>query len=82
MKQLHLTKRHIILTLALSLTFACEEATDWDYETGDNGKLVVEAIITNELRHHEIFLSLTYDDINGTPPAGKWCFGKNEQRGR
>ncbi len=44
---------------------ACEEATDWDYQTGDNGKLVVEAIITNQQDRQEIKLSRSFDDING-----------------
>ncbi len=56
----------LALVLLLSIS-ACEEATDWDYETGENSKLVVEAIITNELKQQEIFLSLSYDDINGQP---------------
>ena len=59
MKSFHSIKRHIFLVLVLTLSFACEEATDWDYETGENGKLVVEAIITNELKKHEIFLGET-----------------------
>ncbi len=62
------TKRIILVLHAFCLLFlfqACEEPTNWDYQTGDNGKLVVEAIITNKQERQEIKLSRSFDDING-----------------
>ena len=46
---------------------SCEEASDWNFNTGENGQLVVDAIITNEMQIQEVQLSLSYDDLNGIP---------------
>ncbi len=48
--------------------FACEEAVDWDFERGENGVLVVDAILTDELIQQQLRLSLSYDDLNGEAP--------------
>ncbi len=48
---------------------ACEEETQWVLDAGDNGQLVVEATLTNELRTQEIRLSQSYDLLNGEAPA-------------
>lgn len=53
------------LLLGLTLFLSCEEATDWKLNVETNGKLVVDAILTNELRVQEIRLSQSYDDLNG-----------------
>lgn len=47
---------------------ACEEVTDWDFQEGDNGILVVEAILTNELVQQSVKLSLSYQGLNQEPP--------------
>ena len=47
------------------MTVSCEEKTDWNFHPEENGALVVEAIITNELKNQEVTLSLSYDDLNG-----------------
>ncbi len=57
------------LLFCLLLLLSCEEATDWDLKTGENGQLVVEAIMTNEAKRQEVLLSLSYDDLNGQPIA-------------
>ncbi len=51
------------------LFWSCEEATDWEFQPGENGRLVVESILTDELQRQEVFLSLSYDDLNGTAPS-------------
>lgn len=64
------TKRisYLIGTICLLLFLqACEETTDWDYQTGNNGELVVDAIIVNNLEIQEIQLSYSFDNIDGVP---------------
>jgi len=58
-----------LLSIFCLLVFsnACEESTDWDFQTGDNGKLVVDAIIVNKQELQEIKLTYSFDDIDGTP---------------
>ena len=78
------TRRTILLLSAFCLLIflqACEEATDWDFQNGKNGKLVVEAIITNKPETQEIKLSRSYDDINGIPApvSGAIVFINNGQ---
>ncbi len=48
--------------------FSCEEATDWPLQSEGNGQLVVEAIITNEVKYQAVWLSLSFDHLNETPP--------------
>lgn len=55
--------------LVLSAFAGCVETVDWELQAGDNGKLVVEAIITDERKRQEIRLSRSYDDLNGPTPA-------------
>jgi hypothetical protein len=57
------------LSLCVILFPACEEATDWELQSGENGQLVVEAVLTDERKIQEIRLSRSYDDLNGTAPA-------------
>ena len=47
---------------------SCEEETEWEYLTENNDRLVVDAVLTNELRFQEIRLSKSFNDLNGTPP--------------
>lgn len=46
---------------------SCEEITEWNYKTGDNHILTVEAIITDEFKYQEVLLSLSTIDINAIP---------------
>lgn len=59
------------MILSVMLLFAaCEEPVDWDFKAAENGALVVEAILTNELKTQGLKLSLSYVDWNGdTPPV-------------
>lgn len=54
-----------LITLCL---LACEEPTDWELHPEGNGALVVDALITNEFKTHEIKLSTTFDTPNEVPP--------------
>ena len=52
----------------ITVTFySCEEQVDWDFQSQENGVLVVDAIITDEFKKQEVFLSLSYDELNGQP---------------
>lgn len=64
--------KNIALLTALGLLIlfsACEETTDWELNPGTNGQLIVEAILTDELKQHEIRLSQSYPTLNGVAPA-------------
>jgi len=56
----------LLLLLAFS---ACEKSVDWELDTFEEPRLVVEAILTDENRVQEILLSRTYADLNGEAPA-------------
>ncbi len=56
------------IILVLMLTSSCEEARNWQLQAGENGALVVEGILTNEIRRQEIRLSLSYDGLGDVPP--------------
>ncbi|MEZ4992250.1 MAG: DUF4249 family protein [Saprospiraceae bacterium] len=56
------------LLLCLLIFSACEEVTEWELTPGDNGQLVVEAILTDERKFQEIRLSRSYDELNGNAP--------------
>ena len=57
-----------IFTLMGAL-FSCEESIEWELKPGANGLLVVDAVLTNELKHQEISLTLSYDQLNEAIPA-------------
>ncbi len=44
-----------VLPLLLG-ALACEEAVEWEFQPNDNNQLVVESIITNELKFQEVKL--------------------------
>lgn len=58
----------VLLAFAAGLA-ACEEVTAWELQSGDNGQLVVEAILTDELKTQEVRLSRSYDAIDGQAPS-------------
>lgn len=63
--------RLTILTLLIFCgIFSCEEAVDRPIAAKDTGLLVVEGVITNERKNHNITLTLPYKTQNGVaPPA-------------
>ena len=63
MKQLRFDN-YFLAFLFLGLFSSCEEQTDWNFQSLENGILVVEAIITNELKTQEVLLSISTNDLN------------------
>ena len=59
--------RYAFLIVLLIFVYSCEEITDWDFKSGDNGILAVEALITDEFKIHEILLSLSTARQNDIP---------------
>lgn len=59
--------KYIFLISILITALSCEEKIDWDFKPNANDALVVEAIITNELKTQEVRLSLSQNDLNGIP---------------
>ncbi len=55
----------IIFTVLLISLASCEEPVDWEFQPGENGTLVVDAILTDELGIQELRLTRSYDDLNG-----------------
>lgn len=58
------TRPYLILILLLA-TY-CQKVVDWDFQTNDRTRLVVDAILTDELVHQEIQLTLSFSEWNGT----------------
>ncbi len=54
--------------LMLGMLTACEEQTDWNFQSLENGALVVEAIITDEFKRQEVLLSLSTSGLNDEAP--------------
>ena len=58
----------LILPLLLSiLLISCEEKIDWPLDTNEPRVIVVEGVLTNEKKSHEVKISRPMADINGTP---------------
>jgi hypothetical protein len=55
---------YLLLILLLS---SCEEQTDWDLKTINNDFIVVDGIITNEMKVHSIILSKPVTGLNDPP---------------
>ena len=43
---------------------ACVEEVDWKLKSQDNGRLVVEAILTNQTKIQQVRLSLSFDELS------------------
>ncbi len=56
---------YLFWLLVLVTSLSCEEKRDWDFKPQENGNLVVDAVITNEFKFHEIRLSLSFSEQNG-----------------
>ncbi|MEO9806474.1 MAG: DUF4249 family protein [Reichenbachiella sp.] len=59
--------RYIVLLLCPWFILCCEESFDWKTEGLEEPLLVVEALLTNEKKRHQVKLSLTRDDLAQTP---------------
>ncbi|MFT4663334.1 MAG: hypothetical protein ACI8YQ_000467 [Polaribacter sp.] len=55
-----------LLSITLLLQNCGVEETNWDFQSGTNGKLVVESILTTEQKKQAVRLSLSRNDLNGT----------------
>jgi hypothetical protein len=58
----------LILPLILMVfLISCEEKIDWPLDTNEPKVIVVEGVLTNERKAHEVKISRPMADINGTP---------------
>lgn len=57
-------KKIVVSILVIFGATACVEVVDWPYYPSGEDKLIVEAILTDELKHQEIYLSQLRDSIN------------------
>ena len=56
------------------LLISCEEVTEWDINAQDKDLIVVEGLITNELKSHTIRLSRPIDELNDYPDVVSGAF--------
>jgi len=54
-----------ILLLLIVILFSCEEKTNWEIVPGDLNTVVVDAILTNEVKHQTVRLSKPFNNVNG-----------------
>ncbi|MEO9966319.1 MAG: DUF4249 family protein [Reichenbachiella sp.] len=60
--------KKLLYIIAIPLLFiCCEETFDWGTGGQNEPLLVVEALLTNENKRHEVSLSLTRDQLNESP---------------
>ena len=62
---------HITLLL---LFFSCEEKIDFNVESQETIRLVVEGMITNEIKAHQVRLSLPVRNLNENPQPVSGAF--------
>lgn len=53
--------------ILLLLLTSCEKTIDWPLDTNEPKVIVVEGVLTNERKAHEVKISRPMADINGTP---------------
>lgn len=63
-----------IYIAVLLILLACEEPTDWDVDQRDQDLIVVEGLITNELKPQNIKLSKTIHGLNEEPEPVSGAF--------
>ena len=63
-----ISNAHLLIFITL-LFFSCEEFSGWRIKPQEDNRLVVEAILTNEVTTQKIKLSQTYTIANGKAPA-------------
>ena len=49
------------------LLMSCEEKIDWPLDTNEPKVIVIEGVLTNERKAHEVKISRPMADLNGTP---------------
>ncbi len=49
------------------LLMSCEEKIDWPLDTNEPKVIVIEGVLTNEKKAHEVKISRPMADLNGTP---------------
>ena len=59
-----LYKKYLILLLPYFLFVSCETKTEWPIQYENNNTLIVDGLITNEVKAHEIRLSRTVASLN------------------
>jgi hypothetical protein len=68
--------------MGILVLMACEEPTEWEIDPGRNDLLVVEALITNEIKRHSIRLTKAVMSLNGSPtPATNATVAITDGRG-
>ena len=60
--------RLIFITFLLGSFLSCEESVVWELTPGENQKLVVDAILTDQGIRQKIWLSKSYDRVNEETP--------------
>ena len=60
---------YYLALLMLGMFASCEEQTDWDFQSLENGALVVEAILTDEFKRQEVILSRSSNGLNDEAPS-------------
>ncbi len=60
-------KKLLTYLLLLMLLVSCEEQTDWDLKKADNGFIIVDGIITNELKVQTVTIMKSVTTLNGIP---------------
>lgn len=56
------------------LLLSCEEKTDWELDTNEPKVIVVEGVLTDERKAHEVRISGPMTDPNGTPESVSGAF--------
>ncbi len=67
-------KKHLFHIILFLLFFSCEEKIDFNVESRETIRLVVEGMITNEIKAHEVKLSLPVRDLNENPQPVSGAF--------
>jgi len=60
-------KKLLTYILVLMLLVSCEEQSDWDLQKADNDFIVVDGIITNELKVQTLTIMKPVTTLNGNP---------------
>lgn len=61
--------KNITLIILLLTLFSCEKQLDWEFNPSENQFIIVESIITNENKQHEVKLSYSVQNLNELPLA-------------
>jgi len=60
-------KKIILITAVFLALVSCEKQTDWKLQSTRNSLLIVDGMITNEMKAHSIKLSFPVSQLNATP---------------